>query len=590
MDLSNASSHYENLLNTVTDLRKDLERTSGKLQSLEDQNQTLNNHYNLIKDELLETRKKLSLVNEAYIKTCEEKVSIERNHDNYIKKIKSELLEKSKQIEIFHDKLIPHDIDHLRIKVQEELEIQHKQELKVLENQIEIQQEKYYSLKREFDRSKAEFSTLIHNQQQEIVALRLEKEELNNLLREQQNAALPIDSNPALEEKVRSQSAKINELTHLVDNLRDELRLKTQDHDTANYNLEQNRVKYDQQVSSLKTSIALLESDKSGLQEKVNKMQLENEKKDANIRSIKASIEEINDRLDQAVREKIEAERQLSLAKVDHKNAIETLEESTEMKIKDYEENIEGLIIKLNEKDDLLRRTQREISEVQLRAETSEHEIRRTLTAKYNELKKKYAAVELELSDKKKKIVSLEEQLIAKVDQFNIETDLKTAQANRLKIENNMLSSKIKEIENYNDNYKKKFNDLTLEHTTKIANYEVIIKDLKSQISTLEYQINLLKKSNLNLENEKKELDNNYYRLEQKYRDLIVQTDVMKSDFNAQLESLAPRYKEKTNELVKQLQSTLLKEKKKKEAYKAKALEVHSKIKTLRSNNNNLSD
>ena len=52
----NTNANYILLLQTVSELRLDLDKTINKMKGLEDQNSQLSRNYNTIKDELIETR------------------------------------------------------------------------------------------------------------------------------------------------------------------------------------------------------------------------------------------------------------------------------------------------------------------------------------------------------------------------------------------------------------------------------------------------------------------------------------------------------------------------------------------------------
>lgn len=118
MDASSISSHhYAALLQTITDLRADLEKTTARIRSLEDQNETLAESYNTVKEELLETRKKYNEAREGYLNSVTEKFESERQHEIFMEKLKMQLLERTREFEQIKEKLVPHDIDQLRIQV-----------------------------------------------------------------------------------------------------------------------------------------------------------------------------------------------------------------------------------------------------------------------------------------------------------------------------------------------------------------------------------------------------------------------------------------------------------------------------------------
>ena len=86
--------------------------------------------------ELATTRTKYNEAKDCYMQTVAEKLEAERQYETFIERVKIQLVEKTRDFELLREKLIPHDIDQLRIKVQEELEIQHKQQLQSMEQEL----------------------------------------------------------------------------------------------------------------------------------------------------------------------------------------------------------------------------------------------------------------------------------------------------------------------------------------------------------------------------------------------------------------------------------------------------------------------
>lgn len=118
METSSISSHhYAALLQTISELRADLEKTAARIRSLEDQNESLNSNYSAVKEDLLETRRKYNEAREGYLNSVAEKFEAERQHTTFIEKLKLQLLERTREFEQIKEKLVPHDIDQLRIQV-----------------------------------------------------------------------------------------------------------------------------------------------------------------------------------------------------------------------------------------------------------------------------------------------------------------------------------------------------------------------------------------------------------------------------------------------------------------------------------------
>jgi predicted nucleic acid-binding Zn-ribbon protein len=112
-----SSSHYSNILETVSQLRSDLEKAISKIQSLENQNTILVKNYETIKEELIQTRKKYNEAQDNYMSTVANKIEAERQSEEFLNRLKYELDEKTNEFEKLRDNFTPKDIDYIRIKV-----------------------------------------------------------------------------------------------------------------------------------------------------------------------------------------------------------------------------------------------------------------------------------------------------------------------------------------------------------------------------------------------------------------------------------------------------------------------------------------
>lgn len=191
MDTSGAStstsgnSQHASLLQTVIDLKADLERTMQKMQVMEEQNLNLTQNYNTVKDELVDTRHKYNEARENYLTSVAEKTEIERNSEMFLEKLKVQLAEKTKEFEAIRDKFAPQDLDFIRIKVQEELEVPHKQRVQAMEMEVQKHKDSFFTMRRELETAKAEYETYSVNQANEVRAIREEHEAVQAVLRDQ---------------------------------------------------------------------------------------------------------------------------------------------------------------------------------------------------------------------------------------------------------------------------------------------------------------------------------------------------------------------------------------------------------------------
>ncbi len=583
MDNSQTSSHhYAALLQTVSELRSDLEKTTSKIKVLEEQNFHLSSNYAVVKDELIETRRKYNDAKESYLGAVNEKFDMERRHEQFVDRLKIQLAEKTREFEAIRDKLVPHDIDQLRIKVQEELEIQHKQELKVLESEVEAQRDKFFLLKRDFEKQKAEYHALIQNQQQEIFSLRAEKEAIDESFRRDLSTVLSVEPTPTIrDDKIRAQASKASELGHLIEKLREEAVGLRKEKDQAVYSLEEYKAKHDQSINSLKTKNALLESERAGYQERISRLELDSEKKEVQIRNLKMNIEELTDQIDQSLKMQQELQKQTATLRSDHHNEIEVLKDNHHEEVKELNDEISALSMKVTEREDMIRRFQRETSEIQLRCENNEAEMRRGHNSQLQDLRKKYTSIELELVESKQNARLLDEQISLLQEQNMLERDSLTSEVARIKREKEFLHAKIRELDNTIENQRKKMLSLQHEYLSKAAALEKRVRDNSATITNLEIRNESLLSKNNELEKDKLAVTDNYHRSEQENNELMKRIETLKKDFQTQLEALSPTFKERVNELNQKWKAVVSKEKKRADAYKAKALEAHNKVKTL---------
>ena len=85
------------------------------------------------------------------------------------------------------DQFAPQDLEMIRVKVQQELEVPHKQRLQAMEMEVQRHKDSYFSMKRELETAKAEYESYSINQAREVQSIREEHESVQAVLREQIN-------------------------------------------------------------------------------------------------------------------------------------------------------------------------------------------------------------------------------------------------------------------------------------------------------------------------------------------------------------------------------------------------------------------
>ena len=182
---SSGSSQHQALLATVMELKTDLELAMNKMLVMDEQNRTISNNYAQVKEELIETRRKYNECRDNYLSTVADKLAEEERREEFNEKLKLQLIEKTKEFETLRDKFAPQDLDYIRIKVQEELEIPHRQRLQAMESEVAKHKENYFAMKRELESSKAAYEAYSQIQSRDVASIREEHESVALLLREQ---------------------------------------------------------------------------------------------------------------------------------------------------------------------------------------------------------------------------------------------------------------------------------------------------------------------------------------------------------------------------------------------------------------------
>lgn len=390
---STSSQHYAVLLNTVSELRNELEKAISKINSLEELNTNHANNYQLVKDELIQTRLKYNDAKESYLQSVSDKLESERRYESFIDKLKAQLAEKTAEFDLIRDKLIPHDLDQLRISVQEELEIQHKSKLRSLENEFELDRKQFFAIKRDYEKGKVEYEVLIQHQQHEIVAIRKEREDNENLLHETIRKLKEVEFIPSKDDKLRSQRANVVELTHLTELLREEVQSTLQERDEALFSIERMKSIHEESMVQIKARLAAADAEKKAWEENNHRILAENERKDALIRSLKQNIDSLTQQLSEAVRRAADLNKQCSTLKDDHNKMLEQLQSAFNVERSELQQQCDALSDSLNTKEEALRRSMRESADSSVRAESNVGEMRRAHQLQLQELRKKYTTV-----------------------------------------------------------------------------------------------------------------------------------------------------------------------------------------------------
>ena len=325
MDSSGSSSsrsgndYSSTLIGTVSELRMELQRTMIEIQSVKDQNRALMSNNQIIKNELLDTRRNYAEAYENYMATVTEKLEAERQNEAFMDRLKSQLLEKTKEFDLMRDKNSPQDIDTIRIKVQEELEIPHREKVMKVQNELQDQKSRTSEMKRQFDVLKTDFEVMLKSSQREVASLKDQYDQVERRHRDEMMRMQDKEMSPEKDEQtIRMQSAQLNEYKHIAEKLKEEVRVMRQIKDDTVFALDQSEANREESCVQLRARATIAESDRLALEHKLINSSSEIERKETALRSTKLEVEQLTYQLDEAKRQLTEVEARLVRSSADY--------------------------------------------------------------------------------------------------------------------------------------------------------------------------------------------------------------------------------------------------------------------------------
>lgn len=575
---SSSSQHYATLLATVAELRSDLERTVTKMHSLESENSILQSSYGRLKDELTEMRNKYVECRENYMITVTEKLEAESQYQSFMERVKAQLIERTNEFEQLRDKFAPQDIDAVRIKVQEELEIPHQQKIQQMQVEVDLHRDQYFAMRRDLERCKAEYEAYSENQRREVIAIREEHESVICSLRDEISKLQDREYMPEKDEQIRSQKLKLHELQIMVEAVREEIKVVRNERDVALFSVEELRCKSEEALSRLKLRSAQAEADKLAMEQKMSVFQLDNDRKESLSRILKQSVDDLTAELEHLRKQVHEVESRLSETVDDNNRLFADARNQFEADKRELQVLNDTLTDRLNDREEVLRRAQREASEMQIKAESVESELRRCYQLQLQDVASKASALEVELADACNVARSAESQKQKLQDHLESELGASQAELSRLKREKDVLHSRTRELETKVDEERRKSVLSRREVSVKISSLQEALKASKVKMDETETELFQSQRNEKELRAELRALQNQAVKQGTDHAHLA---ESLQDELNRRVASVEAHCRDALETAKRKCKAAIVQEKKRADAYKAKALEAHRRGKAI---------
>ncbi|KDO28627.1 hypothetical protein SPRG_06482 [Saprolegnia parasitica CBS 223.65] len=167
-----APGRYEYLLQQVVQLNTDLHKTVAMSQSLKAERDSLQELSDKLKHELQRAEDKCEKMHAILLNETEHKVASDRKHEQLMHKWKQQLEAKAREFEALQKSLAPpKDLDQLRMKIQDDIELPHRQRVQSLQMDIEKYRDMFFHARRDYEILKTEHEQILMQHGSELESL-----------------------------------------------------------------------------------------------------------------------------------------------------------------------------------------------------------------------------------------------------------------------------------------------------------------------------------------------------------------------------------------------------------------------------------
>ncbi|CAM9789285.1 unnamed protein product [Pylaiella littoralis] len=287
---------YEKLLATVGNLQGDLQRTVGVCQALGSQNDKLKANYEAVRTELIHLREKHNTTRKQLLEAVESRVSADQRTETLVHKWKVQLEGRTRELESLQAKLVPQDLDMLRAKVQEELEVPQQRRTSLLEAEVEKHRQMFCKARREHERCKAEYEQYTIDQGREMEAMHQQHKAESHVLKLRVQDLEASFADPDRDEEARLLRRQLEEAEAARAQVHEEMAAVRSQREAAELERHKLILAHQSEAAATHVLISTLEADKKALQRRCA------EAEEAEGRR-RRQAEELRDRLQDALEE-----------------------------------------------------------------------------------------------------------------------------------------------------------------------------------------------------------------------------------------------------------------------------------------------
>ena len=278
--------------------------------------------------------------------------------------------------------------------------------------------------------------------------------------------------------------------------------------------------------------------------------------------------------LDQFRRQIADLESKLASEIIEHTNELTDLKQRTEADRIELESQLSTLSDRCHDREEMVRKAQRMATEIQMRAESIETELRKTNQQTSQELNRRIANLEMELAEEKSLRKTAEYTARQMVEDLTTDVEVQRSELSRLQREKDVLHDKLRDYESKLDSEKKSSGVYKRDAGAKLTAADHALKDLRTRVMELENKLLKAKSSELDHQYTQQALQ---AKLESSQAEHVALLEAVKAEAALRVSELDRTYADKLEKVKINGRDAVEKERKRAEGYKIKANEAQKR-------------
>lgn len=446
--------------------------------------------------------------------------------------------------------------------------------LQAMEEEMEKAKDMYYTLRRELERTKAEFDAYSALQERELIVCKEERDLLVEGLKKQLAELQESSYSPEKDDQIRSMKLKVREVEFINETLRTELFEARKAKDDAVIEKSQRISASEFEQKELRRQMTSLLADAAAADSRATAAANECERKNSTIKELRGTLTELGSSIASLRKEVDDKNEELLLAKSKYADEIRAAISTVESAKGETETKCIELQILLHERDEAMRRLQWESQDMRTLFESNERKMRSELSQKLKEFKSKTDSLEIELAESNLRTKSVEMKVLQSQDQFHKDLGILKSDNFRLQKEKDLVNEKLRTVEIRLEETSKTFGKSEKEWLNKLHSSEDVINSQRERLSELQIALERTTK-------QMNETTETMHAANLRAETHSTQLDNLKREAKGKHDELSKTYKEKLSQLKQTFKQTIEKEKRRSEGYKDKALIAHEKLKEI---------